>query len=153
MSALIKKFNQKCITAFSTTRRRNWTFIRWKTKKTQGELKKIVNMLNQKLDWSFTSNKTKSRKLNNIHLTALILTATSTKTKIRNTDQSSQFELRSWFTIEKTAMKTQHGLEKKSRNFQLRKKLNQKDQTKDGFTPCLKPRRRKRTFNNWTIWI
>ena len=33
-----------------------------KTKKTQGELKKIVNILNQKLDWSFTSNKTQIKK-------------------------------------------------------------------------------------------
>ena len=31
-------------------------------KKTRGELKKIVNMLNQKLDWCFTSNKTQIKK-------------------------------------------------------------------------------------------
>ena len=28
--SLIKKSNQNCLTSFSTTRRRNWTFIKWK---------------------------------------------------------------------------------------------------------------------------
>ena len=103
-SALIKKSNQKCLTAFSTTRRRNWTFIKWKTKKHRAK-KKMWNQLNQKLDWSFTSNKTHLKKLKNIHLTALILTKTRTKTKIRNTDLRSKFAFRSWFIPEKPATK------------------------------------------------
>ena len=107
-------------------------------------------MLSQKLDWTLHQTKQKSRKLKNIHLTGLILMATRTKTKIRTTDQSSRFDFRSWFKPEKPATKTQHDLQKKPRKFQLSKKLNQKDHTKDGFTSCLKPRRRKWTFNNWT---